>query len=694
VVKLGKAFSILVVFALLILLAPAVILAPPGNVSAAGEAVTEDLNATFTFSETEPGQWWPFTAGSGGIQAPGPDLEQFTRDHVIVGVNLPGCGFRNYTTGSGAVVGDLAGTMDLAWLSTNFSKKYSGTPLYHNYGATAHFGWMMGRGHYYEEGNPTNNFTFVFALDFDSDPDITNAVGKGLFLSVEENGIFGDMSDPPELRHKIIGAFDVTKSGATYTWNLHLRNYDPSEVFDLGILTVDGGVLQENTDPIHAGVNILDFQTNGPKPTCHNLTTNFEEVTWGRDPIKTVMSGHLGAGGEMDVSRNTILYLEINLGAGTVRIQGTTGNNIYINDTDTGVRAGDGSKYGELYELLLLYIPDQTLPIGQFFSQFGYTFTSFEMHNPSTEWYEGAENFADPAQIDIESSVGESLQHSIDHSYGLYPHPKVESVFPSNGFPGTTMDVKISGKYFLRADGQKSGWVANSGNVSFGHNITVNSYTINTNSPIDNSITANITISPTAGAVAEVVNVTSCFDYTSGSGTAPYLSGLGTFNVVAAGSTLYGQVNFVGRGAAPSDRWIETFEVKAFEPGNLDFEVWNGTATTNNTGGFTMSGLLPETYDIGIKNATCLSVLAANVTLSSPGEASFDNREGDVKKTDKVDGSDFALLSGAYNTMSGDAKWNPNADLNRSGKVDGSDFALLSGNYNKLGDGFGHFVGF
>jgi hypothetical protein len=691
VVKLGKTFSIFVVLTLLMLLAPAVMLAPVASVAA--NSVVQEVEATFTYSEIEPGQWWPFTAGSGGIQPPGPDLEQFTRDHVIVGVNLPGCGFRNYTTGAGSATGDLVGTMDLAWLSTNFSMKYDKpAQLYHNYGTEAHFGWMMGRGHYYEEGNTANNFTFVFALDFDSDPDITNAVGKGLFLSVEENGIFGDMANPPEQRHKIIGAFDVLKSGATYTWNLHLRNYDPSEVFDLGILTVDGGVLQEQTDAIHAGVDLLDFQAAGPQPTIKNYTTDFEEVTWGRDPLKTVTGGHLGVGGEMDVSRNTILYLEINLGAGWVRIQGTTGNNIYINDTDTGVRAGDGSKYGELYELLLLYIPDQTLPIGDFFSQFGYTFTSFEMHNASTGWYEGSENFADPAQIDIESAVGVSAQHSVDHSYGLYPHPKVESVFPSNGFPGTTMDVKISGKYFLRAAGQKSGWVANSGDVDFGPNITVNSYTIDTSNPIDNSITANITIAGGAGAGAQVVNVTSCFNYNNGTGVAPYQYGTGVFNVVATGSTLNGTVTFTGRGSPPDAKFIETFEVKGFEPGNLDFEVWSRTATTDNNGTFHLSGLLPETYDIGIKNLTCLSEIATNVTLSSPGEANFSNREGDVKCSDKVDGFDFALLSGAYGSRPGDGNWNANADLNRSGKVDGFDFALLSGNYGVRGSGYGYFT--
>jgi len=157
--------------------------------------------------------------------------------------------------------------------------------------------------------------------------------------------------------------------------------------------------------------------------------------------------------------------------------------------------------------------------------------------------------------------------------------------------------------------------------------------------------------------------------------------------------TLEGHVTFAGRGAAPSDRWIEEFEVKGFESGNLSHVLWTTNATTNNTGGFTITGLTPGTYDIGIKNATCLSELVTNVTLTAgvTTVANFGNREGDVKKSDKVDGFDFSQLSTAYNTKSGDLKWNPNADLNRSGKVDGFDFSLLSANYNVKGGAYGYF---
>ena len=663
---------------MLLFLAPTLLLMPAQIVSANG--VVQEVTAGFNFTENVSGDCWTFTAGSGGLEPPGNPrlcLEQYTRDNVVRNATLgqlAGCKFRNYTTGDGSVSGGLSGDLWLEWLTFNFNQKYNSNPLvlYHDYGSSAHFGTMMGRGHI------GSDLTFVFVADFDCDnAAMDNAVGKGFMLSVNETGTFAG--------HKIIGDFNITKSGSSWSGTFHLRNYDPSEVYDLGMLNVSGGVLQEQTDAIHTPLALLNYMSDGPYITPTNKSTDFEEIDWGRDPIKNVTSGHLGVNGKMDLSRNTALYLDVHESEGYVSIQGTTACNLFINDT-YAVTTDDGSTYGKLYELLLLYIPYQSLTIGDYFYQNGYTFTPFGMFRPSTDCYAGTESYA-LAGIAIESAVGTAIQNSVDHSYGLYPHPKVEKVFPSNGFPGTTMNVTISGKYFLRAAGQKSGWVNNSGSVDFGPNITVNSYTVNS----AEKITANITIAGDAFIAPRDVNVTSCFNYTNGTGTAPYESGLGTFNVTNATATLNGQVTFIGRVAPPCSTWVETFEVKAFEPGNLNNTIWSGTATTNASGVFTMSGLLPETYDIGIKNATCLSEIATNVTLSSPGNASFGNREGDVQKTDKVDGFDFSLLSGAYNTRSGDAKWNPFADLNRSGKVDGFDFSLLSGNYNVRGSGYGHF---
>ena len=164
----------------------------------------------------------------------------------------------------------------------------------------------------------------------------------------------------------------------------------------------------------------------------------------------------------------------------------------------------------------------------------------------------------------------------------------------------------------------------------------------------------------------------------------------------AAGAALEGHVSFGSRGSAPSSRWVEPFVVKLFEPGNLSNVLWSGNATTDENGTFVISDLTPGTYDIGIKNATCLSELETNKTLTAGNTTVVDfgtTREGDCKSpyNDKVDGVDLSTLSFAYNARPGDPNWNPDADLNRSGKVDGIDWSLLSANYDKVGDARGYF---
>ena len=690
-VKRGTLLSAFLVLTLLILLAPAVVLT--GQNVAQGQVCnnTQQIEASFNFTqEADPDPWESFTAGGAGIDPEGLYLAQFTRDGDTIaqgGDAVSDCEFRNYTTGSGTVSGtglNGVASMDLMWITWKFGKQYPGTPKYYT---GNRFGTMMGRGHI-DEGEG-DNFTFVFILDYDSNSDMSAAGGKGYMVSTEENGRFGNMADPPELRHKIIGDFGINKTGANYTGEFHLRNYDPSEVFNLSYLNVTGAVVQEVTDPIRFGLELLNFTQDGPKSTPLTQATGFEEVAWGKDPAKTVTSGHLGPNGDMIVIRNTALYLGLNEPEfGYVHIMGTTANNIYIDDRDTGPRAGDGTKYGELWELLLLFIPDQTLPVGELFWQSGYTFTPFYMPNDNTGVYVGSENFA-LADIAIESSLEDAQQYSVDISYGLYPHPKVDNVTPGNGMPNTTMDVTISGKYFLRAAGEKSGGTPNTGNVSFGPNITVNSYTINGNDPIDNTITASITISPTAGAGVEVVNVTSCFGYSNGNGTDPYLSGLGEFTVSGETGTLQGHVDLKRKAGAS---WVTGLVVSFFDPGtNFEAGFSPKYATTDENGNFTVTGVGVGTWDVGVKNWTCLSRMSCgeDFTIGNITTINFVGGnlvESDTDNDDRIKLIDFNRILNNFGAQPGDGGWDPNYDFDRSGKVDLVDFNLVLNNFGEDGD--------
>jgi len=162
----------------------------------------------------------------------------------------------------------------------------------------------------------------------------------------------------------------------------------------------------------------------------------------------------------------------------------------------------------------------------------------------------------------------------------------------------------------------------------------------------------------------------------------------GTFTVMEGDATLEGHVTFAGRGAAPDDRWIEDFVVKGFESGNLSHVLWTTNATTNNTGVFTITGLTLGTYDIGIKNWTCLSEVNGSVTLTD-GETRVVNfgttREGDCNGDDWVTLEDRSLLYAGWDTeevIQGGCY----CDLNRDGWLTLEDRSLMYANWDQGGD--------
>jgi len=150
--------------------------------------------------------------------------------------------------------------------------------------------------------------------------------------------------------------------------------------------------------------------------------------------------------------------------------------------------------------------------------------------------------------------------------------------------------------------------------------------------------------------------------------------------VTAVTATLEGHVSFPGRGSAPCGTWIQPFNVTLFEPGNLSHVLWTGSATTNNTGVFTVSGLSPGIYDISIKNCTCLSELVSNQTLAAGNTTVVDfgtTREGDCYEDDWVTGKDRNLLYTGWGTHEGVIGWDPRCDLNRDGWLTGKDRNLM-----------------
>ena len=145
------------------------------------------------------------------------------------------------------------------------------------------------------------------------------------------------------------------------------------------------------------------------------------------------------------------------------------------------------------------------------------------------------------------------------------------------------------------------------------------------------------------------------------------------------GATLEGHVNFSGRGSPPCGTWIEPFVVRGFEPGNLTNELWTENATTNATGVFTITGLDPSTYDIGIKNWTCLSEMETGVALITGATVvDFDaTREGDSNNDDWIVLADRTILYTGWGSQEGDAGWNAHCDFNRDGWLTLADRTLM-----------------
>ncbi|GAI12886.1 unnamed protein product, partial [marine sediment metagenome] len=158
--------------------------------------------------------------------------------------------------------------------------------------------------------------------------------------------------------------------------------------------------------------------------------------------------------------------------------------------------------------------------------------------------------------------------------------------------------------------------------------------------------------------------------------------------VAGVNATLVGNVTFVGRGSN-NTKWIEDFAVHFFQNGNET--AWSPiTATTNTTGFFTVPGLETGTYDVGIKNATCLSEVVTNVTLTAgnttPPVDFGTPREGDVTNDDFVDMLDLGTLAGAWNTWPGQPGWDTRCDFNRDGFIDMLDLGPLAGNWGQWGE--------
>jgi hypothetical protein len=96
---------------------------------------------------------------------------------------------------------------------------------------------------------------------------------------------------------------------------------------------------------------------------------------------------------------------------------------------------------------------------------------------------------------------------------------------------------------------------------------------------------------------------------------------------------------------------VKNLVIRFFTP-NTDTEVMKACSPTDASGNFTIYGITPDTYDVGIKCDSSLSLLAEDQVFTGGSTTNINFGillHGDLNGSDKVDAIDNALLSGNYN---------------------------------------------
>lgn len=111
-----------------------------------------------------------------------------------------------------------------------------------------------------------------------------------------------------------------------------------------------------------------------------------------------------------------------------------------------------------------------------------------------------------------------------------------------------------------------------------------------------------------------------------------------------------------------------------------------------NADGTFVAAFFPGTFDIYYSGGSFLSKKAGNVTLGAVGTTTdlgdIQLLNGDIDGNDIINTDDYLLLSGAFDTVPGDAAYDDNiyVDIDQNEVVNTDDYLILSGNFDNTGD--------
>ena len=514
--KVWGSLSILVVLALLVLLVPAAVLLGP-SVALSSTGVLEELRGNISLSETTSGEYYNFSPGS--TKSPS-CLEQYTRTFVNRTGATANSQFRHLTNMTGNLTGNLSGSFILRGHLFNFAMAYNSTPIYMN--GSVHFGNMVGNGEYYSGSG--NNFSLMYAYDFDSNGNVSSAAGKGFMVSYNETGSFAG--------HKLIGEFYLNKSGTAWTGTYFLRNYYPADIIYQGWINTSGdfntATSESLPDPSQCSTFNLTAYGRSHRVTSGAGAPIFDNQYWGWDRPKHVDNGFIGSGANVTGTRDGILS------AGSSGLTGWACSGelcqwLQLNDT-YAYTGDDGSLHGLIYNLMGIDVPDDSGSVGGIMEMYATSTGAFGMPYASTEDYAGTESYGLSVLYILGAIPPPYNMYSNSTSYAMLPYPRPLSCTPPNGNKSTTMNVTIPGRYFTRANSTLNG------SLDFGQGITVNAYTVS-GTDLNGTIVANITIAANATGGYRTINVTSCFKNQTAQ---TYRSGLlvDGFEVVGNGTSI------------------------------------------------------------------------------------------------------------------------------------------------------------
>ncbi|MEM7797743.1 MAG: dockerin type I domain-containing protein [Chloroflexota bacterium] len=161
-------------------------------------------------------------------------------------------------------------------------------------------------------------------------------------------------------------------------------------------------------------------------------------------------------------------------------------------------------------------------------------------------------------------------------------------------------------------------------------------------------------------------------------------------NAVPQTANLTGTLAFVGRGTAPNAQWVEPLTVTLHAAGIVT-PTYSFNTTTDQSGQFTVSGMTPGTYAVGVKTPNSLRIVQQVTLTAGSNTASFGTLAGgDVNGDNEVTLLDFSILSASFNLSQGSPGYDARADLNGDGQVTALDFSILSSNFNTTGQSVGN----